>query len=456
MSLDRRTFLKTAGLAAAGALAPWRSVATSPSPTRLLVFYTMHGCVYDTWRMRPGGRLGEEAWDAPLHDLSEAAFSPSLRPLWPWRDRISVIDGLALASPLRDRAGFAHTLGILHGWTGAPIGVSAGYPVPGAPSFDQLLVPQLAAPWQVPSLELGVGAFLAPGVADSHHTPLPAQIDPRQVWQRLFGGLPGGDSALLYSSRARLVDAVARRYEALPPGITAAGRARLDRHATLLRELEPRVGGFANVCPTAAPTVGPDGSYDERFEAQLALLQTAFSCDLTRVASLQLTQLPGEEVGQPGADVHVDFAHDIHSSTLAAEVLTAHTTATAARFARVLAALDAVEEGDGTVLDHTLVVWMSELADGAHGWDQWPVVLAGGAAGRFRLGRYLRFPATTPIAFEVAPGQVREVIGVPHQRFLLTAMRGLGMEVDRLGYGGLVGDDGSTVDCTSSLEGVLG
>lgn len=456
MSLSRRRLLQGAGLVAAGGLLPWRTAASVTSPTRLLVFYSMHGCVYEGWRMRPGGRPADQAWDAPLHELSEAAFSPSLRPLWPWRERVSVVDGLALASPLRDRAGFAHTIGALHGWTGAPIGLSAGQPVPAAPSFDQLLVPVLAAPWQVPSLELGVGTVLVPGVADAHHTPLPAQPDPRQVWQRLFGGLPGGQSQALYSSRARLVDAVARRYEALPAGIVQEGRAKLDRHATLLRELELRVGGFADVCPTAAPMVGTEGSYDERFEAQLALLQTAFACDLTRVASLQLEQLPGEEVGQPGADVHVDFAHDILGSALAADVLTTHTTATAARFARVLAALDAVEEGDGTVLDHTLVVWMSELADGAHGWDQWPVVLAGGAAGRFRMGRYLRFPATTPIAVEPAPGLVREWIGVPHQRLLLTVLRGFGLQAAQLGVGGLVGDDGSVVDCTSSLEGVLG
>ena len=136
---------------------------------------------------------------------------------------------------------------------------------------------------------------------------------------------------------------------------------------------------------------------------------------MTRVASITFETVPGAVLGDPGADVHNNFAHEIFGSTYAEEMMTRYTAAHAKHLATLMAALDAIPESDGsTVLDNTMIVWAGELADGAHGYDNYPVVIAGGGWA-FGTGRVIRWAPKTPVKGLLWNGQLGTTMGEPHQ-----------------------------------------
>ena len=96
---------------------------------------------------------------------------------------------------------------------------------------------------------------------------------------------------------------------------------------------------------------------------------------------------------------------------------------------------------------------MSELADSWHGMDDYPVVLGGGAHCGIRLGQYLHHAALTPYeTMQIVPDAY---MGIPHQRLLITVCQAMGLDTQALGVTGIRGWDGSTIDCTGSIPGLL-
>lgn len=462
--ISRRRCLTALGLGTAGLWLPsrvTRAQGVSP-PRRLLVFFTAHGATYPSWRMRPGGQDDDTAFDEPLAVLSADAFSAALLPLHPWRSRLTVVDGLSLASAAVD-SGFEHEIGAVHALTGAASVARDGVAVAASPSIDQLIAAVIGHPQQFRSLELAVGRWDTQSSYAIGGVGLPAEHDPQRLWSRLFGVAPGSgqtsDDVILGRQRPSILDAVADRYVALAARLSAADGAKLAQHAQLVRDLEVRLSGLASAtCPEAPGMPGAPAShadFDEAtFEAQVHNLVAAFSCDLTRVATLRAAQQAAVDLGEPPGDVHDEHAHNVMDSPAAFELLSLHTTRHMGHLARILELLDAVPEGDGTLLDTTTVVWMSEMANSVHGFDQWPVVVAGGDA--VRLGRYLRFPRTTPIpvpAFSSWAGEVAHM-GVPHQRFLNTLAEGFGVE-SAVGETEIMSPTGEAVDTSGVLAGLV-
>ncbi len=125
-----------------------------------MIFYTLHGAVYDRWRIRPPEAAGLQTWDVPLAPLSGDDFSESLSPLHRWRDKLTVIDGLSLATALdeRRRDVNAHTLGHVHSLSARSTTAVAD---PEDPDFgrsvDQIIGTRLAAGVRRPSVEFGLG-----------------------------------------------------------------------------------------------------------------------------------------------------------------------------------------------------------------------------------------------------------------------------------------------------------
>ena len=139
-----------------------------------------------------------------------------------------------------------------------------------------------------------------------------------------------------------------------------------------------------------------------------------------------------------------------HSQS-AMDYMTAHHTLHARQFARLLDSLKAIPDGDGTLLDHTLVVWHNELATGEHLLHNIPVVLAG-LGSVLQTGTYLRFADT----FEVQGRLGAEQVGTPHNKLLTALGTAMGLQMDgHCGVSGVYGIDGSWVDCTGTLAGVL-
>ena len=123
-------------------------------------------------------------------------------------------------------------------------------------------------------------------------------------------------------------------------------------------------------------------------------------------------------------------------------------------FAQLLAALDAVPGSSGTLLDETIVVWVGELADGAHGLNRWPVVVAGGRG--LQLGRWIQFEQTVRVTHGQNTGQLGgDYMGRPHHHMLVTLAQVMGLDVDHVGLDSCVDDNGNTVDLSGPISELL-
>jgi hypothetical protein len=426
--LSRRLFL--GGLASAAAVSPWlrasRALAGGgTAPKRLVIWHTPAGTVETQFR--------------PIAGATESDFTlPAiLAPLEPFRDRLLAFGPTVVGDPTsahydwRERKGISiktgtamHTLATV--LTGSErMATDEGWA--SSISVDQLVAQRLGDATPFRSLELAAHDAWA---GSGHHSrisyagaglPMPPEQDPRATFDRMFGGLSiTPDPALERSQR--------RRRSLLDFGRSELARARaplgteeqryLDSHAESIRELERRIDAM----PAAACVVpdAPDPDLDhtvtynvrppEFVHAQVDLAARALGCDLTRVVSLSFGRSDSHmllpQVGGLGATLsHHELSHtdpryavpgviddpmgDGHTRLSAfAEVNRWYME----ELARFMTSLDAMPEGDGTVLDHTLIVVVSEHSEGNfHTQENMPFFFAGGASGYFRMGRYVQY-----------------------------------------------------------------
>lgn len=454
MAMDRRQFLAAMGLGTGSLLLPSLSAAAevSRAPTRFLLFYTAQGGVPERWQADPEG-LGDRDWDTDWTQWAWKDFGESLRPLRQWASKISAVSGLGLVSAQSDGAAYRHERMQAHGLSGAMAQWNNGYPYSGGASVDQIIAEQISRPDRYRSLEVSVGRGLYYGdygsaIYRGPGQPLPAIDDPRELWDRLFGQ---GGADPVSSQQGSVLDAVAQRYEALGADLSTEDQRKLQVHQDMVRDLERRLVGVQSAACEAPERPGRAGDYEGDFEAHLGLLAAAFSCDLTRVASIQMGQLSMAQLGLGSGDVHNALAHDIYNSKQAADGMSAYAAHHAKHFTRILEVLDAIPEGQGSVLDNTVVAWIPELADSWHGMDRFPIVLGGGSNTRLRTGRYVNVARTSPMEHELGNGEIDAYMGVPHQRALVSICQAVGVDVDSVGLTSLVGSDGSDIDCTGPL-----
>ena len=446
---SRRQFLAATGVGAGSLFLP--SLETGPkadtgdgAPLRLVVFYSLHGCVYDEWRMRPGNRPENQDWEVDLAGLSQGDFSTSLKPLYDVREQLMILDGLSMIGPRVDIPYDGHPLGQIHALTGAPLLPIAGF-LAGAtqPSVDQIIAEQVSRNDRFRSLEWTPGND--PGTASPiwsvGNDRLPIESDPNVAFDRLFPGTDpnqGQDAAHIWSRQGSALDLVASRYEALAPRLSGEDRRKLELHRDLVRDVERRMDSLRNLQCNVPQA--PDGQwyngtwqdyYDEKFEVFTDLTGAALSCDLTRVISLQMTDLANERFGAPPGDVHLDFAHLVHSDQRSHDYMAEYVRVHAEQFAHLVATLDSIPEGDGSVLDSTIVVWCSELGDGAHRFSPWPVVVAGGRCAGFRPGRYIHYGARIPGVDGEFGGSA--VDGESHNKLLVSLAQAFGVERNSIG-----------------------
>jgi hypothetical protein len=434
--ITRRGFLAGTG-AAAGALSlfPWleRGAAAAELPPRVLLFYTPHGTVLDRWR--PGG--GE----------TDFTFSPILAPLERHRDKLLIIDGLNMVTGTDYYIPHTYTMPVL--WTGSPIDTAASsfcrddhgqcFGWGTGTSIDQLIAQRLAPATPSPTLELGYQCknlhpanrmiYSSPG-----NTKAPLD-DPAKAFATVFGKLmntTGGDAAARAALRQKSVlDAVLADFGSRRGQLSAADRARLDAHATSVRELERSLASDSPVCtpPLAPANITAETAIDRQSE----LVAAIFGCGLTRIASFQLRVADNDNSLYPwvGLDEggHHTLSHENQAEPQA--ILADLYTWYSARFAYLLDKLAATPDGNGTsVLDNTLVVWGSELGTGwSHGLSNVPFIFAGGASGRLRAGRYLKVTKTQTT------------------RALVTTLHAVGLTD--------IAKHGSTDDGTGPIPGVL-
>jgi hypothetical protein len=455
--MDRRDFLKMAGATGAAAgvaglgLRGRSAHADDTVPKRIILVSSCHGSVWDHWSMDPRGK-GDGQWEADLTTLGSGDFSRVLAPLFPHRDRLVVLDGLSMVSAELDIPGYRHEKGWIHAWTGAEAAFTGTNLYATQPSLDQLIARQIARPDRLPSLELSIGEA-RPICHGGYAQQLPLQSDPRRVWDRLFGLSNSADP--MVAAQGSVLDYVLGEHGALGGPIAASDLARIDAHYELVRALEQRIDGLRQAsCQGLDPSTlaTTSAGYDALWDAMSELVASAFACDLTRVATLSLGDLPSSEFGWGdylSGDAHNDFAHRLYEDDQAALAMADYNRHHAQQIARLVALLESIPEGDGSLMDHTLIVWGNELADGWHGYERLPAVVIGGEWA-FRTGRYLRWSyESTPVPLVAGTGTTSGA-GLPHQQLLVSAARAMGLDVDHVGQAS-ANHQGRDVDLSGEL-----
>lgn len=383
----RRDILRALGVSTAAAplipLLEQQAEAQAGFPTRLLLVMSPNGSVPD--RFWPGG--GED----------QLSFAPGsiTEPLAPLRSKIIFPRNLN-----RQRSGpGGHEGPLVTLWTGASV-TRALYA--GGPSVDQLIAKALPEGPTFRSLQFGVqhtSSGLNPRVL---HTmtyagadqPIAPESNPYRMFGRLMLGGAGQDFESLRKRRFRVIDAVQDELRALTPKIAAADRIKLEQHLEGIDSVEKRLmtasAGNAPACgKTPKMTLGLDhkanANFPEVLRMQSEMVVSAFTCDLTRVATLQWARCACEIrhnwVGPLGDHHGLSHMTDAKSKAGLASIERWYMS----RLAELLQALDSVREGDGTLLDHTMVIYVNNLTDGAaHSCTPAITLVAGKGGGKLR------------------------------------------------------------------------
>ncbi len=476
MKVDRRRFLTALGVGAGSLYLPSllgrgaRSAAQPPAPPKRLAFFiTPHGMVPPTWQMRDPASLTRDH-EIDLRSLAESDFSRIFQPLHPLRNKLLILDNLTMATSIaeskRVRNGIGHDgnehhLGQAHlltsTWSVQRSGATA---IGGGRSLDQEIAAAVAVPGRIASRVYGAN-HQHPYNFNAANEPAPRESNPSTAFRDIMGLLPSGPSEptaptradRLRAARGSVLDFAAGEFERVSPRLSGVDRDKLQRHQQLIRDLEITFGGGSvGGGVSCDPSVTLSGDSVSQF-AQLTAL--AFSCDITRVVSFVAPHLTNADFGAPGhLNMHQDIAHNStedaggYSAEMAGH-MTNYYRAYAAQFARFCQTLDSVPEGDGTLLDHTAVVWCTELSTGTHWRDRMPRVVAGGAGGYFRPGRYLYYAPTnlTPFSWGAA-----ERVGPAESHLHVSLMHAMGL-TDRDSFG--LAEIEDNAGATLSLRGPL-
>lgn len=473
--INRRRFLGALGLGGAALALPslgyrTRARGDGHAPARIVFFVTPHGTVPSDWRMRRMGDATDYAYD--LAATPEAEWSPILRPLYAHRDRLLVVDGVAKTTAYaeikriqRDGIGHdanEHHLAQAHLLTcDYSVQRTDSTAIGGARSLDQVIGDAVAQPGQWGCRVYGYNhqhpySFVAP------NEPAPRIDDPRAAFADIMGlAMPAtsGDPTreqLIDRARGSVLDFAAEEYAHVIPRLGAEDREKLQRHQQLIRDLELSLAarGMGAACD---PSFVDEGTGMEQFSRLVAL---TFACDLTRVVTFVSSHLGAGEFGaDPGIDIHQDIAHNSTDDAggytpEAAAAMTRYNVTYARKFNYLLDQLASVPELGETMLDHTVVVWLTELATGTHWLRSHPHVLAGGANGYFRTGRYVHFAENVRTPFSYGP---EFSIGPSHSQLYVSLMHAMGMtDRDSFGLPEVTRQDGSTLSLRGPLPMLTG
>jgi hypothetical protein len=410
-ALPRRTFLRGAGAALAlplldamvPALTAEAATPANPAALRRLGFvYMPMGCDMTRWALPEGDSLDE--------------LSPTLSPLAKVKQQVAVVSNLELrnAYPGTHATSNAAFLSAAK----AKRTESTDYYL--GTTVDQIAAQQLGRGTQLPSLELSMDLLSVVGQCDNGYacvyqnnlswssptTPLPAEAHPRLVFESLFGeeGTSAERRAAL-RRRASLLDSVQAELARLQKSLGPSDRERVNQYLDAVRDVERRIqqaeaATADNPLPDLDRPSGVPASYADHARLMFDLQVLALQGDITRVITFQLARETSNrtypEIGI--SDPHHPLTHhgnDPEKIAKVARINQFHVSL----FAEFLEKLAATTEGDGSLLDHVLYLYGSGMGNpNVHDHVNLPILVAGGAAGKMRGGRQIRFQEATPLA----------------------------------------------------------
>lgn len=417
-SIPRRTFLRGMGASIALPLLDGMTPAFAnaaeqfAAPRRLATVFVPNGM----WPMAK--------W-TPQEVGAGFTLSPTLEPMAPYRERMLVLSGLAHkeAMPAAGDPTGEHmraTTTFLTGVRPKQIGGEAQAGI----SVDQIAAQRLGKQTQLASLEVALTAnHDLVGVCENNlsclfintlswrtpTTPLPMANNPRIVFERLFGDV---DSTNRQEQLARMrqqrsiLDGLAQRASQFMNKTSARDRAKLDEYLEAIRDIERRIEIAEAQADRDVPMLerpsGVPADFEEYFKLMVDLQVIAYQSDLTRVLTFVMARegpTGGRAYPQIGIpDQHHNLSHHQNDPTKVDKLFRINQYHVKL-FTYFLQKLQSVQEGEGTLLDHSAIVYGSSMSNGnGHQHDNLPIMLVGGGNGRIKGGRHLRYPDGTPMA----------------------------------------------------------
>ena len=413
--LPRRMFLKGMGVAIAlpalDAMTPVLSAASraraAAPPLRLAFTYAPNGVTMADWTPSAAGTSFE--------------YSRILKPLQAFREDTLILSGLAHKNgyALGDGPG-DHARAAASYLTGVHPRKTAGADIQNAVSVDQVAAKHLSGQTRLASLELGCDDSRTVGNCDSGYscaytnslawrgpaTPMPPETNPRLVFERLFGDIdtsvPAEVRARRLMHRRSILDLVTARTGELMADLGPSDRRKLDEYLTSIREIERRIErsekDMTGLTPGIDKPTGVPVLYADYVNLMFDLQLAAFQTDSTRVVTMMMgregSMRTYPEIGV--ADPHHPLTHHRNNPEWIEKVtqVNAHHVDLFAGFVKKM---KETPDGDGTLLDHTVIVYGSGLSDGnKHTHEDLPVVLVGRGGG-FKLDRHVVYPKDTPM-----------------------------------------------------------
>ena len=432
-ALPRRTFLKGAGAAIGlpllSAMVP-AFAADAPKAKRIGFIYLPNGVAknftgIDYWTPKQVGKLTE--------------LSTILAPLEPYRDRLTVVSGLAARvaeANAEDGATGDHTKATAAWLTGVRCRRTEGADIEAGKSADQIAASAIGAQTVLPSLELSIDLSVLAGMCDSAYscvylntlswstpkTPLPSENNPRVVFERLFGN--GGTNAQR-AAQARqdrsILDFVGADFARLTRELGPTDRVQVDEYLTSVREVERRIetvealGDQAGLPALERPSGIPE-VFGDHVKLMYELQWLAFQADLTRVVTFMLgRELNFRTYPEIGlTQGHHTMSHHQEKPENIERYAKLNTYQTDL-FAAFLARLAATPEGNGTLLDESVFMYGAALSNpNLHAHMDLPLAVIGGPPGN--AGRHVTVPSNTPAS-----------------NLLLTLLDRVGVPIDSIG-----------------------
>jgi hypothetical protein len=410
-SIPRRAVLRGFGTAVALPLLDGMipALAAAPAPvSRFGAVYVPNGIMMKNWTPESEGEGFE--------------ITPILKPLEPYRDRLMVVSGLNSTPPpesaeLPGNHGRASTrfLTDIQPKPTLSSDLKAGI------SMDQIAARELGRRTQLASLELGLDSSDTPGGGDpgysraytstiawrSETTPLPMENNPRVVFERLFGDSGSTDSAARQSrldQQKSVLDAIREKMAQFRSRLGAADRNKFEEYVEALRDVERRIQNTEEQGRRELPVIehpaGIPPAFAEHAKLMFDLWVLAFQSDLTRVITFMVSrEFSGRTYPELGIqDAHHPLSHHQNYPDRLASLVKIDTYHVSL-FAYFMEKLRATPDGDGSLLDHVILIYGAGMSDGnAHSPFDLPILLAGGGAGKLKGGQHHRYPKGTPLA----------------------------------------------------------
>jgi hypothetical protein len=414
-ALARRTFLR--GIGTAMALPLLDSMIPAFSATRLtpakpairMAFcYVPNGIIQKDW--------------LPTKDGVGFEFMPTMKSLEPFRDKLVVLSNLAQINgrALGDGAGDHARAGAT--WlTGVHPKKTEGADIHAGISADQVAAKALSKETQFGSLEIGLEEPFLAGGCDSGYScaytntiswrgptsPNPMQISPRAIFERLFGDGETTDPTARLKRMQQdksILDYVRGDVARLEPGLGARDKNKLDEYLDAIRDIERRIQkaeeqSATMKIPVMERPVGIPETFEEHAKIMSDLMVIAFQTDMTRVVTFMMAREGSNrsyrEIGVPDGHHSVTHHQNDPEKIAKTQKIDEHHVKS---FAYLVKRMSETPDGDGTLLDHTMLLYGSSIRDGnVHDHHDLPLVLVGGQSVDIKGGRHLRYKPETPM-----------------------------------------------------------